>query len=81
VVTEPSIPPAPRCDERQHARGFGIRHLRDHHEIVLAKGEVERDQLPAHLFAEPRNGRVPIFRLCQSALYVLAREPTLCDEK
>src|SRR5271166_77611 len=74
-------PTAPRCNERQHAHGFGIRHVRDHDEIVLTKREVERDQLPAHLLTEPRNGGVPVLRLCQSPLDVLAREATLRDEK
>src|SRR5271169_6548907 len=77
----PFYPAAPRCDERQHARGFGIRHFREQEEVVPTEREVKRDQLSAHLFAERRNGSLSVFRLCQAALDVLAREATLRDEQ
>jgi hypothetical protein len=50
-------------------------------EVVLAEREVQRDELPARLLAQPRNRGVPIFRLCQSAFDVFAGEAALRDEQ
>ena len=56
----PLYPTAARCHERQDARGFGIRHIRDHQEVIAAERKIQVEQLAACLLAKPRYRRVPV---------------------
>jgi hypothetical protein len=64
--------------QRNNRGGLCIRHFREHYEIVLAEGEIKIEQLAAGLLAQPGDGRLPVFRPCQTTLvYFRVKRPYL----
>lgn len=71
---------ASKSDESKDRHPLRIRHFRYDHKIVLAKREIQMDQLAASLLAKAGNRRLAVLGFCQPTLDVVARKTALCDE-